>query len=536
VPAWIGVSGGTEKFLPRSAVPANQVVSLDAAKNEFEPFQVVINGGANGVTVQSAVLSDLSDSGKTHTVSSSKSYIYVERYYDVSRVSSSEGSVGRWPDPMIPDVDPFYREKRNAFPLSVPANETRVIWVDLYVPQDSVAGQYQGNLTLTFGGNSTVALPVALRVRNFALPSTASLPTFYGLQWDACVAHLGSYATCGDNGIEQYLYMYGIAGLDHRLTFSSIYTFPNNNDWTHFDSFYGPLLDGTAATILPGAQWRSVGWHDSNFSQQYMTQWKQHAVAKGWADNKKLFFYTVDEPADAAAWQRISTYGPTVQAAGLSSLVTVDYNLAVAHNVLDDIDLLVPLMNHTSDTEGTPRSAYDTWLQNPAKDLWWYVSCISHGCSEATTAWETNWPSYVIDSPAMEQRALEWYTFANDVHGELYFEISYKLATAWEDQWAFGGNGDGTLLYPGIPDASAAHSIGGTHNIPILSMRLKLIREGLEDYEYLHILEQRSPADRDWARAKARALFAWHAVNSTTYAQLLQTRKELADRIEQAAP
>ena len=39
------------------------------------------------------------------------------------------------------------------------------------------------------------------------------------------------------------------------------------------------------------------------------------------------------------------------------------------------------------------------------------------------------------------------------------------------------------MFYPGRPDI-----IGGTTHIPIESIRLKLIREGLEDYEYLVML------------------------------------------------
>ncbi len=46
-----------------------------------------------------------------------------------------------------------------------------------------------------------------------------------------------------------------------------------------------------------------------------------------------------------------------------------------------------------------------------------------------------------------------------------------------------GGNGDGTLFYPGMPAR-----IGGKSDIPVESIRLKLIREGLEDYEYFLLL------------------------------------------------
>src|SRR6185312_3529116 len=53
----------------------------------------------------------------------------------------------------------------------------------------------------------------------------------------------------------------------------------------------------------------------------------------------------------------------------------------------------------------------------------------------------------------------------------------------WTNLRLFGGNGDGTLFYPGRPA-----QIGGATDIPIESIRLKLIREGMEDYEYLALL------------------------------------------------
>src|SRR5262249_59988247 len=90
----------------------------------------------------------------------------------------------------------------------------------------------------------------------------------------------------------------------------------------------------------------------------------------------------------------------------------------------------------------------------------------------------------------------------------------------------FGGNGDGALYYPGTPA-----QIGGVHDIPVESMRLALIREGMEDYEYLHLLaELGGEAD---ARATVAALFpaAWQ-VTKATAAQLYAARAHLADQIE----
>jgi uncharacterized protein (TIGR03437 family) len=108
----------------------------------------------------------------------------------------------------------------------------------------------------------------------------------------------------------------------------------------------------------------------------------------------------------------------------------------------------------------------------------------------------------------------------------LYFETSVAMASAWENQWAFDGNGDGTLFYPGTPNR-----IGGTNHIPIESIRLKLIREGMEDYEYLRLLCYLG--DCEWAKSTARTLFpAPSRVTTTAPEAVYAARAAIADRIE----
>src|SRR5438067_8552892 len=93
-------------------------------------------------------------------------------------------------------------------------------------------------------------------------------------------------------------------------------------------------------------------------------------------------------------------------------------------------------------------------------------------------------PSYAIDTDATRNRALEWMTYIFDGTGELYYEMtqSYFGGDPWVRQVAFGGNGDGTLFYPGT-----TAKIGGQTEIPVESLRLKGIRDGMEDYELLHL-------------------------------------------------
>merc|ERR1712046_344452 len=82
-------------------------------------------------------------------------------------------------------------------------------------------------------------------------------------------------------------------------------------------------------------------------------------------------------------------------------------------------------------------------------------------------------------------------SYKYQIEGELYWGANaadrrYVSPTnsSWETQWLAGGNGDGGLTYPGRPDR-----IGGTSTIPIASLRLKAIRDGLQDLEYMYLLE-----------------------------------------------
>jgi hypothetical protein len=136
---------------------------------------------------------------------------------------------------------------------------------------------------------------------------------------------------------------------------------------------------------------------------------------------------------------------------------------------------------------GDQRSKYDAWLAaKPSRKLWMYQSCDQHGCGACGDPSPgpdySGWPERVIDSTGVQDRAFEWWSFLEGTTGELYFETTYQLATAWDNdgQCAFSGSGDGTVFYPGKPSI-----IGGTDDIPIESIRIKLIREGMEDYEYL---------------------------------------------------
>ena len=133
----------------------------------------------------------------------------------------------------------------------------------------------------------------------------------------------------------------------------------------------------------------------------------------------------------------------------------------------------------------------------------------------------------MIDDPAVSNRIMPWLAWKYRISGELYFNTveAYGRPDAWNETYLFGGNGDGTLFYPGQPKR-----IGGTKDIPIDSVRLKLIRDGLEDYEYLLLLE--TVAGRDAAQRQVdRVVQNVYTYNSDPHI-LASARLEAGEEIE----
>ena len=87
---------------------------------------VVSSGSAaalTGVTVEVAAAAPISSV-----------MLYAARYVNATKSSGCSGAVGLWADPLVPDTDIYVGEKRNAFPLTVPAGRNRQVLVDLFVP------------------------------------------------------------------------------------------------------------------------------------------------------------------------------------------------------------------------------------------------------------------------------------------------------------------------------------------------------------------------------------------------------------------
>ena len=550
-PANVWVTGSMAKV--RRTDPPGPVhwAFLSSARNEVESFQVHVRGTTDlrGVTVEPTDLVDARSGGRipaaTHVTVSRELY---QRISPDLR-SDANGLPGEVPDALVPARDRYWGETRNAFPVDVKAGENLSAWIDVHVPLGIPSGWYRGSVTVRADGRAIARLPVRLKVWNVDLPSTASLASHFAMSWNgACVQEFGSYEACGpatpsgsrDAGVEKFHTLYATFGLDRRISIANVtYAGPRDDDWTRFDAVYGPLLDGRASTLLPGARLTKFTYAGGADAPS-LSRWASHFRSRGWLD--RLVWYRCDEPgngtctfADARAEEdRVHAAAPDFR-----TLLTTDLDHLEKQGLLDSVDVAVPVLDRMQ-PHGKPsqRPRYDAFLsRSPRKQLFWYQSCDQHeSCANGRMGpAQATWPSYMVDASPVRNRVFQWMAFLERIEGELYYAVDYCFTRECgptgstsrdplRSVYAFGGHGDGTLLYPGN-----TRTIGGKHHVPLSSIRLELIREGMEDYELLHLLE--AQGDGAFARAQAASFIRRADEFASDPARLLGAREALGDRL-----
>ncbi|OJH41313.1 DUF4091 domain-containing protein [Cystobacter ferrugineus] len=504
----------TTKIRPDAEPGPHAALRLVAARNEFVSFQVGLHGGEAGLTGVRARLTALEGPSR---IAGGNITLYQETFLDITQPSTPDSEPGRWPDGLIPDVDESVGEKRQAFPFNVPASEARAIWVDVLVPMDAPPGRYKGTVQVTANDGYRSKVEVHLTVVDALMPSTASLRTAF-LLWPphVCRAYTGA-PECSEQTQVPLLQMFHRMALEHRISLASAFPrLPGQAtwslpDWETFVANWGAFLDGTIPLRLPGARmtsWQYLG----PATIESLAEFQEEARRRGWLS--RAFDYVGDEPPYGISFEEVEQRATLSRqgAPEVSTLLTSTITDMEAHNLVGLIDSSVVLVNYMDGTQppyvGHQMERYADFLSLPNRELWLYQSCMSHGCVANEYAPENQpgqgWPSYMIDRPATKARALEWVSFLAGATGELYYQTVGLLSTAWTNQFRFNGNGDGTLFYPGTPS-----SIGGTTAVPLPSIRLKLIRLGIQDYEWLKAVSD--AGDPEFARRVARGLLptAW---------------------------
>jgi hypothetical protein len=502
------------KVRPGQPIEALGQARLRAARGECEGVQVYV---APTAEVQSADVAPLKGTGRGELAVK----VYREAWMNLTRATEGGGATGLWPDPLLP----VHRARGGTNPAVLPARSTTeqplVLYLELCVPSGTQPGRYTGQLAVRFGDGTSAALPLELDVAPVEIPATSTLQNTFGL---------GVYVLVHGFGIKRespqattLLQAAGRALLEHRMSGFQMGLDPLPSrpgpdgtravDFTRYDTEMADLLGGTA--LPSGARFTTAAVDDDPRLSRadrvaYLRAWVAHFAEKGWP--QLLWYYAHDEPAPKDD-PVVRDQAVLTRAVGHLPLLVTTFRPAL----FDAADIVAPVMvcmfNHPGPRlcpiAPQPASRFRDELR-PGQQLWWYQSCMFHGCDgppkdRRLAASMTGWASYMIDHSGPRNRAMGVLAFLERIQGELYFDTLVaweKDGQPWRDVWRYGGNGDGTFFYPGT-----RAQVGDEAPLIISSLRLKTLRDGLEDHALLTLVAARRgrPAAEALGRRLARS-------------------------------
>jgi hypothetical protein len=428
-------------------------VALSLAAGESEGVQLVMRGPRSGAVRVEAAVGALVRAGGGRFAPEDvrlRSVGYVETvrpYYPVTRV-------GAWPDPLPP-----------ATGIDVPADEVRALWLTVRAKEDQPPGRYDGVVTLE-GAGQRREVPIAVTVRGFSLPRKGNLKTAFDLYRSRLERAYREAVPGGRRWVGRFdelerLYYQDM--LDHRV--SPVWKADPSKP------SFAPTLKTfrhhglTAFALFARGGPNGNNWpKDAARLEQLLPRYEKAAdtVARLGALDA-AYVYAYDEPRPGLP--HVSQVLEALHRADprLRTLLTMHVPPEAERDRawMKDADILC-IRNAVFD----PRTAEEFRAQG--KEIWMYVSSPA-----------PPFPTLVIDSPAMAARILPWMCWKYGIQGLLFWCVNFWKGDPWTRTTNFSAdqNGNGSLYYPAADG-------------PVPSIRMEVLRDGMEDYEYLHRLGQ----------------------------------------------
>ena len=519
-------------------------ITVAGAGNEHVPFQVIITApvpegwrpkAPDGFFI---TVSDLaSATGKV--IPQKQVSLFLEHYIQIYAMSSPVGATGYWPDALAPLKESFSMQAQYA----VVGN--RPIWVDIAVPKGTPAGKYSGKITVLKDGNPLESISIELEVYNFSLPEQTHLITYFNISKGELGRMYNKPASNPE--IEKLSEAYFDILSTHRLEtwfneplVPELKLIGENVELKFNEQRYDYYMNKlkTKRVILESGPHELVSQIKAEpFSPAFNKIVKSYLSGvdawfrkNGWSD-RLVFNSPIDEPNTKKDYEETRQWAMLVHEAapGVHFLSTespvsdnpewgtfrgyVD-NFCVHGNSLNDPKVKQALLEE----------------QAKGGEATWYISCDQTYPQ----------PNYFIDAPAMDPVMVPWITARYHMNGILYWAANFWNQTPdpWLDPVTYisgfdcsGGyvlNGEGSLIYPG--DRTKRYT--GQPDVigPVSSIRLELLREGIEDYEYLWMLKDLG--DTAFAESTINNMVVDVSAFSRNVEELYLARKAMARRLE----
>ncbi len=450
----------TEKVMRDQPFPGGEaaaVLTLEAARNEYESGQVIVKAGTDGLRKLQVSIGDLKRTDGPEKIGAEHIELFRQHYIEVKTSTTAAYPKGWYPDALIP-LDGM---------LTVEAGRNQGIWVKVYVPKGQPAGVYTGELLL-HETEAPVRVPVELTVWDFELTDESHAKTNFGV-WGGPIQE--AHGNVQGEEAWRYIEKYYWASVEHRLT-PGYLPIPDA-DIEYYATHAPKYINDSRVSAYRLPYYRTAdGEPDTAKIKAVVDRLRAEGLLE------KAYFYVgeIDEPT-AAKYGRVRHITAALEQAApdVPHLVTIQ----PVDELVGDLDIWVPSIDKFDPDFAKERQA-------AGDRVWWY-----------TYVKPTHpFPSYHLDDDLVGTRLLAWMQHDYGVEGTLYWATTqfqkyasvngtyqYVSRDVWTDPLAFpGANGDGYLFYPGTEVG-----VDG----PIGTIRLEALRESMEDYEYLWLYEQR---------------------------------------------
>lgn len=454
-------------------VEVHREVAVSAARNQRVGAQIVLRAQTAG-RVDGVECSPLRRQGGRGTVPASAFHYAFVEYHRVGKNSTAtpEDELVRKAPADFPDG--LLEEKS----IALQPEQNQPIYVQWQVPKNAPSGEYRGTVTVRLQ-NEQIQIPVRLTVYSFTFPERTRLKvTVWMNDSELAKQHGVEYLSEGfwqllgrtARLMRQYHHHTwvpwgtnkAIRGTDGKLRY----------DFSVLDRWIQTYLDAGFEFIeLQHVGGREHGqWEDRNFVAYPLrceneatgqTEWipleewlpalQEHLRQKGWL--QRCMIHVADEPIEVNvdSWKQLSER--------VKRLAPDLRRIDAIHvpNLEGYLEVWVPQLNYL-----------EQWLQQYQRaqqqgaELWFYVAWVPQG----------KYPNRLIDYPLIKTRILHWFNHWTGTTGFLHWGYNF-WGQPFDEQLA---PGDNWIVYPG-------------KDAPRGSLRYEAMREGIEDYEYLCLLE-----------------------------------------------
>ncbi len=283
-------------------------------------------------------------------------------------------------------------------------------------------------------------------------------------------------------------------------------------DRLHFSSFRLGIPGMGGGTFHARTEPQLLGFgeetpHYQILFKDYCTKIQQHLRERGWLDEAFVYWFDEPDPKDYAfvmnGFAKLKANAPDIR-----RMLTEQVEPAL----IGGPNIWCPISNQFKEGPAEQRREH-------GEQFWWYVC----------TGPKAPYCTLFIDHPGTELRVWLWQTWQRKIVGVLVWETNYWTSSAaypnapqnpYDDPmgWRSGystpagekrawGNGDGRFIYPPLAAADAKPS-GPVLEGPVDSIRWEMLRDGIEDYEYLAMLSRLIEAKDDKLSASQRGKYA----------------------------